>query len=224
MHTPSLFHLRGFYRLSTNNLFENLEIAKQKAIRSACLEEFVRAGYSCASTNSMCKNAGISKGLLFYYFGSKKKLLLYLIDYCTKVLSDSFYDGIILEREDIFERMINLTLRKWALSEKYPLEYSFLAKLLLDCPPDIEQKLVSMKKDNIEKAMQTITHNLDFSDLRPDIDKSKAIELVLFVLEGFKAKNIEKYKTNPRPLSELHDGIILEMKEYLDMCRTGISK
>ncbi len=42
------------------------------------------------------------------------------------------------------------------------------------------------------------------------------------IIEGFKAKNIEKYKMNPRPLSELHDEIMLEMKEYLKMCRFGI--
>ncbi|MBS4055175.1 MAG: hypothetical protein KGZ64_10480, partial [Thermaerobacter sp.] len=94
--------------------------------------------------------------------------------------------------------------------------------LLLDSPPDIEQKLIQMKKDNLERSMQTIMHSLDLSDLRPGIDKEKAIELVLFVIKGFKAKNIEKYKMNPRPLSELHDEIMLEMKEYLSMCRIGI--
>lgn len=208
--------------MDTNNSFENLEITKQEAIRTACLEEFVRSGYSCASTNVMYKNAGISKGLLFYYFGSKKELFLYLVDYCTKLLSDSFYDGLVLEREDIFKRMIHLTLRKWALHEKYPLEYGLLAKLLLDCPPDIEQKINKMKKDNAERAMQTIMHNLDLSDLRPDIDKTKAVKMVLFVIEGFKSANIEKYKLNPRPLSELQDEIMLEMKEYLSMCRNGI--
>lgn len=208
--------------MDANNSFENLEVNKQETIRKACLEEFVCAGYSSASTNVMCKNAGISKGLLFYYFGNKKELFLYLIDYCTRILSDSFYKGIILERENIIERMITLTMRKWALYEKYPLEYGFLVKLLLDCPSDIEQKLIQIKKDNLERAMQTIMHNLDFSDLRPDIDKAKAIELALFVIEGFKAKNIEKYKINPRPLSELHDEIMLEMKEYLNMFRFGI--
>ena len=208
--------------MDTNNLFENLDTNKQEIIRRACLLEFVRAGYSGASTNAMCKNAGISKGLLFYYFGSKKELFLYLIDYCTIKLRDSFYDGIVLDRENIFERMINLTLRKWALSKKHPWEYDFLAKLLLDCPPDIEQRLAQMKKDNLERAMQTIMYNLDLSELRPDIDPAKAVELVLFVIEGFKAKNIEKYRMNPRPLSELHDEIMLELKGYLDMCRIGM--
>jgi len=208
--------------MGQNSSFLSLEYEKLKAIRNACLEEFVRSGYSGASTNAMCKNAGISKGLLFYYFGSKKELLLYLIDYCTIILRDSFYDGFVLDRENIFERMINLTMRKWSLYEKYPLEYGFLAKLLLNCPPDIEQKLIQMKKDNLEHAMQTIMHNLDLSDLRPSIDKAKAIELVLFVIEGFKAKNIEKYRMNPRPFNELHDEIMLEMKEYLNMCRIGM--
>jgi len=214
--------MEGTIKLIPHPSFLNLEHKKQEVLRNVCLEEFARAGYSSASTNAMCKNAGISKGLLFYYFGSKKELFIYLVDYCTIILRDSFYDGLVLDRENIFERMINLTMRKWSLYEKYPLEYGFLAKLLLDSPPDIEQKLIQMKKDNLERSMQTIMHNLDLSGLRPDIDKAKAIELVLFVIEGFKAKNIEKYKMNPRPLSELNDEIMLEMKEYLSMCRIGI--
>lgn len=208
--------------MDTNSPFECLENDKQTAVRNACLEEFVRAGYSGASTNVMCKNAGIAKGSLFHYFGNKKDLFLYLTKYCTRLLIDSFYDGIELKRENIFDRLITLTMRKWMLNEKHPLEYSFLAKQLLDCPPEVELEIMKMKKKNIERAMQTIMHNLDLSDLRPGIDKSKAIEMVLFVIEGFKAKNIEKYRMSPRPLNELHNEIMLEMKEYLKLCRSGI--
>lgn len=208
--------------MNTNNAFENLDHAKQEAIRNACLKEFVRAGYSGASTNVICKSAGISKGLLFYYFGNKKDLFLYLTAYCAKLLNESFYNGIGLKRETIVDRLISLTMRKWELYEKHHLEYSFLAKQLLDCPPDLEQKLSKLKKANRERAMQTIMQNLDLSDLRPDIDQTKAVEMVLFVIEGFRAKNIEKYRMNPRPLSELHDEIMPELKEYLNLCRSGI--
>jgi AcrR family transcriptional regulator len=208
--------------LVTNASFAHLDHEKQEAILNACLEEFVRAGYRGASTNVMCKKAGISKGLLFYYFGNKKDLFFYLTDYCTKLLVDRFYEGIENKRETIFERMVNLTMRKWALYDQYPLQYGFLVKQLLDCPPDVEQKLMMIKKANTARAMQAIMQNLDLSDLRPDIDKAKAIELVLFVIEGFRAKNIEKYRMNPRPLHELHNEIMVEMKEYLELCRTGI--
>jgi AcrR family transcriptional regulator len=215
---------KGLCRLLTNNSFTHLDRDKQEAIRNACLEEFVHAGYSGASTNVMCKKAGISKGLLFYYFGNKKELFLYLTDYCTNLLSDRFFDGIEYPRESIIERVINLTMRKWALYEQYPLPYTFLAKQLLDCPPDVEQKIMQAKRENRERGMQAFMQNLDLSDLRADIDRAKAIEMVLFVVEGFRAKNIEKYRQNPRPLSELHDEIMLEMKEYLNLCRIGICK
>ncbi|HSV85332.1 MAG TPA: TetR/AcrR family transcriptional regulator [Levilinea sp.] len=206
----------------SNNSFAHLDPKKQQTILNACLEEFVRAGYSGASTNIMCKKAGISKGLLFYYFGNKKDLFLYLTDYCTKLLIDRFYDGIVYKRENIFERLVYLTLRKWALNEQYPLQYRFLTKQLLDCPPDVDQKIMKAKQANRERGMQALMQNLDLSNLRADIDKAKAIELVMFVIEGFRAKNIGKYRMNPRPLPELHDEIMLEMKEYLDLCRIGI--
>lgn len=202
--------------------FTNLDLGKQEIVRNACIKEFVQSGYSGASTNTMCKNAGISKGLLFYYFGNKKDLFFYLIEYCTKLLFDSFYDGLELKKENIFDRLINLTLHKWTLHEKHPLHYELLAKQLLDCPYDVEQKIMKIKKENMDRGMQTIMQNLDLSDLRPDIDKMKAIETVVFVIEGYRAKNIEKYRTNPRPLRELHAEIMNEMKEYLEICRVGI--
>jgi AcrR family transcriptional regulator len=210
--------------VGTASTFGNLDPSKQAIIRNACLREFARAGYSGASTNVMCSEAGIAKGLLFYYFGSKKGLFLYLTEHCTQVLNDSFLHGLELKRETIFDRIVTLTLRKWALTDQHPLEYGFLAQQLCDCPPDVEQKIAAMKKVNVERYLQILVQNIDFSDLRPDLDPAKAIDIVLFVVEGFRARNIEKYRSNPRPLSELHYEIIIELRKYLDLCRTGLCR
>ncbi|KZL90506.1 TetR/AcrR family transcriptional regulator [Clostridium magnum] len=66
--------------------FESLPQEKKKRILDACIEEFALNGYDKASTNSIVKKAGISKGLLFHYFGSKKTLFLYVFDYCANYL------------------------------------------------------------------------------------------------------------------------------------------
>ncbi len=44
------------------------------------LEEFTENGCKGASTNAIVQKAGIPKGTLFYFFGSKKAMFLYALD------------------------------------------------------------------------------------------------------------------------------------------------
>ena len=52
---------------------QNAEV-KDKIIKGA-IEEFAENGYKAASTNSICKKAKVSKGLIYYYFKSKEETL-----------------------------------------------------------------------------------------------------------------------------------------------------
>jgi AcrR family transcriptional regulator len=170
----------------------------------------------------MAKRAGVAKGLLFYYFGSKKGLFLYLTDYCIEFLHGQFFDGLESNREDVFERILRWTVRKWSMAETYPLQYAFLVKQLLDSPSDVERLVAEKKAKYKALSMQRFFDNLDLSNLRPDVDGERAVEFVSFVVEGLRARNTEKYKENPRPLQELHKEILPELKEYLDLCRRAL--
>ena len=57
---------------------------KQARITNAALEVFARNDYKHASTDDIAAKAGISKGLLFYYFRNKQSLYLYLYDYALE--------------------------------------------------------------------------------------------------------------------------------------------
>ena len=61
---------------------------KRRKILQASLNEFAAHGYLGASTNRIVAAAGISKELLFHYFGSKKKLFLYVLDYTIRHLTE----------------------------------------------------------------------------------------------------------------------------------------
>ncbi|WP_016993234.1 TetR/AcrR family transcriptional regulator [Lysinibacillus boronitolerans] len=59
--------------------FMNLAEDKRQAIINAALKEFSINHYATASTNRIVSNARISKGILYHYFGSKKKFVSFLI-------------------------------------------------------------------------------------------------------------------------------------------------
>lgn len=60
--------------MNTGNLKKDKKNAKQQILNVA-LEMFASQGYHKTSTGAICKEAGISTGLLFYHFSSKEILL-----------------------------------------------------------------------------------------------------------------------------------------------------
>lgn len=59
--------------------FERLDEEKRESILSAGIKEFSERSYRDASTDSITAKSGISKGLLFHYFGSKKEFYFYCL-------------------------------------------------------------------------------------------------------------------------------------------------
>jgi len=111
-----------------NAAFESLPEDKRKLIIDVCMEEFAQNGYEKASTNTIVKNAGISKGILFHYFGSKKNLYLYVLDYAIEVFTDKFYGISSDVPADLIDRIIYYGIGKLKLYYEYPA----VSKLIMD--------------------------------------------------------------------------------------------
>ena len=94
-----------------NEQFFHLPEEKQQAIINASLEVFATHEYKKASTDDIAAKAGISKGLLFYYFHNKKSLYLFLYDYTKKLVTDQVIDTILM-KSLIFLSFCPILLRK----------------------------------------------------------------------------------------------------------------
>ena len=71
---------------------------KQKSILDSALSLFATQGYNAVSTSKVAKAAGVSEGLIFRHFGSKKGLLDALMDLAEEKMSHLF--AHILFEED----------------------------------------------------------------------------------------------------------------------------
>ncbi|MCL2568131.1 MAG: TetR/AcrR family transcriptional regulator [Oscillospiraceae bacterium] len=69
--------------------FLALPADKQKKIVDAALQVFSENTYSKASTGYIAATAGISKGMVFHYFGNKRALYFYLLDLCGDILTSA---------------------------------------------------------------------------------------------------------------------------------------
>lgn len=60
---------------------EKTEITKERIIKAA-MREFGKNGYEAAKLNTICKDYGISKGLLYHNFRGKDELYLICVGKC----------------------------------------------------------------------------------------------------------------------------------------------
>lgn len=206
--------------------FENLPEEKKKRIIDACIEEFSQNSYENASTNSIVKKAGISKGILFHYFGSKKNLYLYVFDYIlgyfnqyilkklNKVLTDS--------QTDIFVRIMQSGLIKIQMAYEYPAMYKVLFNAM-HVPDDLQKEIQARYEKLYKKSMPLFLNNMDTSKFRKDIDRNKAIELIFFALEGVSNKYMKMFKNMEADemLSKV-ESITGEYYEYIDILKGGV--
>ena len=207
--------------------FENLPEDKKKRIIEASIEEFAKKGYEKASTNNIVKTAGISKGILFHYFGSKKNLYLYIIDYILKYLIEKFYKINEKPSPDIFERLLERGIIKLKLAYEHPLMYELLYKAFVDAPEELRSELQ-------ERYMKLYVHNaqrfyegFDTSKFREDVNPQKAIELIMLFLEGLNSKYINTYrnkKISPEAALAEIEKITEKVREYFEILKKGMYK
>jgi len=171
--------------------FEKLPDEKKKMIIEICIEEFADKGYVNASTNNIVKNANISKGALFNYFGNKKNLFLYIMDYATNYYVDYLITRMKKNSPDFFERILDWAKLKLQVSLEEPTIYNFFLVAYSNIPEELTKDVEKRYAKLYEKGMFLSFEGLDLSLFREDIDRQKAIELLLVTFNGLSEKQLK---------------------------------
>ena len=109
--------------------FFALSEEKQITIINAALQCFGKFGYDKASVNDIAVTAHISKASVFQYFGSKKQLYTYLLEYCMKIIMPSFDQTILDSETDLFNRILVSSKMKMAAMKTHPFITQFMASV-----------------------------------------------------------------------------------------------
>jgi len=175
--------------------FENLPGAEQQKIIGVCREEFADKGYLRASTNAMVDGAGIPKGTLFYYFGSKKKLFLYLVDAAVEAYSDFVVQNSGDLPAELFARIFYMVEVRMRFAAEEPGWYRFLAKALLDIPEALKQEMETRFASYGEANQQFMRTGVDTSRLRTGVTLEQVLEVIALLQEGMLARYTQQLKT-----------------------------
>jgi len=106
--------------------FFNLSEEKQLRILNACFMEFALHDYKQASITRIVKDLGIAKGSVFQYFGSKKELYHFLINYAGQKKLEVSHEMLSSVVDDFFEWYKKVYSYGIQFDLKYPLYSGFL--------------------------------------------------------------------------------------------------
>jgi AcrR family transcriptional regulator len=192
--------------------FLSLEPNKRDRIINAAMKEF-RYGYKKASTDIIVREAGISKGLLFHYFGTKEQLYAFLAQYAIDLLQKDYFDMIDLGQKDILEGFWQIALLKRDITDQYPPFYDFLSGLYAHKSDFPNMEILQTYEKNQQALTQEIFARCDIRLLRADIDPQKTITIISWAMDGF----FEAYESSRE--NQNYGQFLKELREYLDILR-----
>jgi len=203
-----------------DEIFKNVEAEKRERIINSALEEFSKNGFEKASTNEIVKNANISKGSLFHYFGNKQQLFDKLIEFVVELINDSISNTINWEESDFFLRVKEVVLIKASMTNRYPYIYDFFT-VIFEGKSIKEMKTIAGKQTG-ELSQKIYTHNIDFSLFKDGIDLTITMNIIQWTFEKFSEEAWEKSKNQGVTLDM--KGISEESDAYINALRKAFYK
>ena len=167
--------------------FHSLESEKKERIINAALDEIAKKGFKKASTNAIVKQAGISKGMLFYYFGSKEELFDFLCEYTIEFAKQEFMGKFSnqLKTRDFIERCKTLAeLKNHALSN-HPKIIKFYESFFIPG----NEAYFSKYSDTIQEVQLAVRgglyNDIDYSLFREGVEPEKTLTYIRWLNERY---------------------------------------
>jgi len=199
-----------------NEKFFDLKKEKQDRMINAALKYFGENGYKRASTDDMVREAGISKGLLFHYFGSKSGLYFFICDYSVRYLMLELTRVVSIKETDYFEVIKQIEYGKMQIMRTYPYLTGFLDKVVTEKEEEAVE-VVKELKTKYEDYMETILIRIREKGYKQGIDSEKLHNIVDFTLRGIYDEFLKQGCENP----DIFYGTLVE---YVDMIKKMTEK
>lgn len=170
---------------NTNEKFHELPEEKQLRLINAGFEVFCQRDYKHASTEDIASKAGISKGLLFYYFHDKRSLYLYLFEKATKMIKEYVVDTHIGEISDFFELCTYAAERKCQLLQQSPFIMDFVIRAFYSQRESVSDDINKKVKEEEASIFGTYFTKVDFSKFKDDVRPEDIYHMLTWMAEGY---------------------------------------
>lgn len=200
-----------------NESFFELPEEKQQNILRAAFAEFAERGYERASTNTIIKQAGISKGLLFYYFNNKQELFNTLVVLSVNNCIHRYQKYLDIQNPDYLEWMYATAAEKTRALHEYPEETRFLGHLYLSEDKQYFTKTAKKAFETLlEKSSQALAMPFNLSAFRDDIPQALMQNIIAWTTDGYQKQITTRMKADPASWTDENIQILWdEYYEYL---------
>ena len=201
--------------ISVNEKFFDLKKEKQDRMINAALKIFAVNGYQKASTDDIVKEAGISKGLLFHYFGSKAGVYTFMYEYSSRFMTMELERAVSLREKDLFLLLKQMEEAKSVLLANYPYMQKFLLTHI-DLKDEEIKKSVAPYVDKVPQIMGEVMSRADYDRIKDEVDKDLLVRTMYYVTRGLMETALT---TGMGP--EL---VLKEATDYYEMMRQQFTK
>ena len=166
--------------------FSRLPAARRERIVKAALEVFGRNDYKRASTDEIAARAGISKGLLFYYFRNKRSLYLYLLRHMYRLVERHVRENQEMGKiDDFFALMDTGVEQKLGLFQATPWVLDFAVRAWYCSDREVAPAVRSWLNRVREELFDTWFTGIDTSKFRPGVEPRRVLDMLVYLTDGY---------------------------------------
>jgi TetR/AcrR family transcriptional regulator len=195
---------------------------RRAALTTAAIKEFATAGYRAASTNRIVEAAGVSKGLLFHYFGDKRGLYVEAVLSSVTELMRRFDERLGPTSHDLFDRLRQYALAKWTLIEEEPSVFAFLQEAMTDPPVELRAALQAATAEITASMYARLFQEIDTGAFRPGVTVEQAMHLISWTFDGLGKQYATLLRQQPLDLASVRNIMFGEVDTYVALLRHGI--
>jgi TetR/AcrR family transcriptional regulator len=165
--------------------FFALPVEKQNIIIDAALKTFGANGYKKSSVSDIATAAGISKAMIFHYFGTKKAMYLYFIELCTNLVMKEIDEKFDHTVTDFFERIKLSTAIKISVLKKHPAILSFLTSIYLENDEEVKEDIKTVLAKGEDFRNKIAFDGMDETKFKDGIDPKLVFKMLTWLGEGY---------------------------------------
>lgn len=197
--------------------FFGLPEDKQKVIIDAALKSFGANGYKKTSVSDIAAAAGISKAMVFHYFGTKKTLYLYLIDLCGNIIMKEVDEKFDYNVTDFFERIKLSSNIEISVMKRHPAIPSFLTSMYFENDEEVKEDIKAIIAKGEGFRNKIAFDGMDYSRFKEGIDPKLVMKMLGWLTDGYMNQLSGKTEVD-------YEVFFKEFKECMDLLRNNFYK
>ena len=198
--------------------FRQLPREKQGRIMQAALEEFAEKDYKRASTDDIAARAGISKGLLFYYYKNKESLYLDLVRSVKERIEAHLHLQELAGLTDFFDILEYGVREKLTYLRTMPHSLHFSLRMYYAGDSGLGIKLKRYTVDLVDRMTEQYFGHVDREKFKPGVTPRQALDLLMYLADGY--VHMQRMAGRELDLDEMMEQYVL----WRDMVRQYVYK